>query len=279
MAKVPPYIPPTYQKTLARLQQGELVRVPCADLEFSTYAAGAGSVAVSRNSYSNGDHTGIGYNLQTGGSGLGTNIASLAAVINGRTVGIRWRKLTTTPAFSLVIDGVAYQIPVQTRAAYFDNVQPGGLGAHKEGVFVVNDLPDGPHSVRVILHPDASAAKTLMFYGFIAERIAGYESPQPLDNFYGGGTLTNANVAVPTTDNASNTNHGVKAVIYYNTDASSHTVTISWNSVVITTLTIAAGATARFDLTANGVLLGASPNLVHKADANSVVTFICIGSM
>ncbi len=279
MAKVLPYIPPTYQKTLTRLQQGELVRVPIADIDIAGYAAGSGSAVSNRNAYSNGDHTGTGYSLQTGAAGLGSHIAMISAVIYGRTVGVRFRKLSNTPAFSVVIDGIAYPVQIQTRAAYFDNVQLSGLGSSREGMFVVNDLADGPHSVRVILYPNASVSKTLVVYGFIAERIAGYESPVALDGFYGGGTLTNANVAVPITDNNSNINHGLKAVLYYNTDASTRVVTVSWNGIVIATISIAAGGSARFDYTQTGINLGASPNIVHKADAGSVVNFICIGSM
>ena len=81
--RIPQYIPPTYQKTLARLQQGELVRVPCADLEFSSYAAGAGALWPYRAILTLTATTRYGYNLQTGGSGLGTNIASLQLSLMG----------------------------------------------------------------------------------------------------------------------------------------------------------------------------------------------------
>lgn len=279
MARTPPYIPPTYQKTLARLQQGELVRVPFYDIETATYAAGSGSASINRSAHSNGDRTGIGYSLQTGSAGLGSHIASISCIIYGRTVGIRFRKLTTTPSFALVIDGIAYSVSPQNRAAYFDNQQISGLGANKEGIFVVNDLADGPHSVRVILYPDASSTKTLVFYGFLAERVAGYSDSTLLDNLFGGGTLTNANVSVPATDNAGNANHGIKSILYYNTDSVTRVVTITWNSIVIATLSMAAGAPARYDFSAAGVNMGTSPNLVHKADAGSVVNFVCIGSL
>lgn len=262
----------------SKMINGELVRVPFIDTESASVLSGAGAAALNRNAYSNGDHTGIAYNLSVT-TAIGADQSSLCAIVNGRTVGIRFRKLSTTPAFSLVIDGIPYEVPQMQRQVFFGNQQLSGLGASKEGIFVVTDLPDTPHSVRVVLWADGVASKTLVLYGYLAERCAGYSTHSPLDIMFGNATLTNAAVTVPTTDTAGNANHGVKSIIYYNSDSVTRTVTLAWNGVAIAQLTLTAGSYTKFDLSAVGLNIGTSPNLTHQADANSVVRFVCIGSL
>jgi len=262
----------------SKIINGELVRVPFIDTESTSVLAGAGSASLNRNAYSNGDHTGMAYNMSVT-TAIGVDQASLCNIVYGRTVGIRFRKLSTTPAFSLVIDGVPYEVPQMQRQVFFGNQQISGLGNSKEGIFVVSDLPDTPHSVRIIVWPDGVASKTVVIYGFLAERCAGYSTHAPLDIMYGGATLTTSAVAVPITDTAGNANHGVKSIIYYNSDVATRTVTLTWNSITVAILTITAGSYNKFDFSSTGLNMGTSPNLTHQADANSVVKFVCIGSL
>jgi hypothetical protein len=150
-------------------------------------------------------------------------------------------------------------------------------------VFVVPDLPDGPHSVRVILSADANAGRSLVVYGFLGESGAGYLSHAPLDSFLGGGTLTASALAVPISDSLGNPNHGVKSILYRNTAAATRTVSVTWNGVGIWSQTLAAagsaGDCARFDLSAAGVNPGTSPNLTHQADITASINFVCVGGL
>lgn len=261
----------------SKIISGDLVRVPLFDLDVGSFVQGTGSASLNRNAYSNSDHSGVGYNLSTP-AGIATNLSTMYAVLYGRTVGVRFRKLGSTPPFSLIVDGVPYGVPLMQRQTYFDAALGSLLGNGKEGIFVVSDLPDGPHSVRVVVGPDSAVARTLVVYGFLAERGAGYAAATPLDSLFGGGTLTAAAVAVPVTDNAGNANHGIKAILYQNTDVASRTVTITWNGVAVQTLDVAAGKSGRIDLSSLGINPGSAPNLAHQADVAAKVNFVCLGS-
>lgn len=267
----------------SKIAGGEWSRITLADLDLASTTAGAGTVAISRAGVSNADRSGASYNLTTPAA-LGTNLTTVAAVIYGRTVGVRFRKNTTTPAFSLVIDGRPYDVGALAGRAYFDNSLLSGLGNSKEGVFVVSDLSEGAHSVKVILWPDGVASKTLVIFGFIGERGAGYDVRPGLDSLYGAGTLTNAAVVIPNTDADSNPVHGIKSIWYVNTDASARVVTVSWNSNTVAKLNLAAagsaGDTGKIDFSTLGLTTGgATANMTHQADATAVVKFNILGAM
>lgn len=257
----------------AKLVTGELVKIPLAAIDYSTVMSGAGaSIQDLFNIYTNGDGTGQIVNMSTI-AGLGTNGCALRVTIFGRVVGVRYRRNTQTPSFSVLIDGVPYDVAAyNTSPRFMNSAGP----ADREGLFVIaDDLADTAHSVEIVLYPDASVAKTLILYGFVGEKRAGYIPAVRLDVPYVQGVLTNAAVAVPGSVNV----RGIKSIIYYNTDTNPHRVTVRYNSTAAWSKMIAAGESEIFKISEIGASLsGNSSTWSHLADANTFVNFTCIGN-
>jgi len=257
----------------AKLVTGELVKVPLSAIDYSTVISGSATVSDLFNIYTNGDGTGQIVNMSTV-AGLGTNACALRTVIYGRVVGVRYRRNSSTPAFSVLIDGTPYGVPAYNTAPRFTNSSG---PADREALFIIaDDLTDTAHSVEIVLYPDASVAKTLIVYGFTAERRAGYLPADRIDVIYSQGTLTNASVAVP----GSTSVRSIKYIWYQNTDLTNpHRVTVNFNSVSSWSKMIAAGDTEILRISEVGATLsGNSSTWSHLADANSVVKFTCIGN-
>lgn len=256
----------------AKLVTGELVKIPLSVIDYSTVISGSATVSDLFNIYTNGDGTGQIVNMSTV-AGLGTNGCALRTVIFGRVVGVRYRRNTSAPAFSVLIDGVPYDIPAYNTAPRFMN---SAGPADREGLFVIaDDLADTAHSVEIVLYPDALVAKTLIVYGFVGEKRAGYLPAARLDVPYTQGVLTSASVAVPGSVNV----RGIKSIIYYNTDTNPHRVTVRYNSTAAWSKMIPAGESEIFKISEVGASLsGNSSTWSHLADASALINFTCIGN-
>lgn len=260
----------------SKLVSGELVKVGFDTLNWSRSFSGSAAANASQTMTSDGDGDLMSVNMSTV-AGLGTNGVTLNFFAYGTIVGIRFRRDSATPPFSVLIDGVAYGVDQKFLNAKFAN---GSAITDREVLYIVaKDLPDRCHDVNIVLYPDATVAKTLVVYGFLVERRAGYRDTTPKDILYGAGSLTALLVNVSTLDATSDYVRGLKSILYYNSDSVSRTVTIAYNSITIATLTIASLSSARFDLSTTGVMPGGSTAaLQHQADATTVVKFVCIGS-
>ncbi|WP_342088000.1 hypothetical protein [Dyadobacter sp. OTU695] len=257
----------------AKIVTGDLVKIPMASLDYSTVLSGTGAAITDLyNIFTNGDGTGQIVNMSTV-AGL-TNGCALRTTIFGRVVGIRYRRNSQTPPFSVWIDGVPRDIPTISLAPRFTNVAG---PADREGLFIIaDDLPDTAHSVEVILFPDATVAKTLILYGFLGEARAGYAPATRLDVAFAQGVLTN--VSAPISFSASV--RGFKSVFYQNTDlANPHRVTLRNNSLVVWSEMIPADKTIRVVVSEIGTALsGNSTTWSHFADAGSVINYSCFGN-
>lgn len=269
----------------AQLYAEGLVRVGFSDLDFTTYTQGTGSASSNKNAYLNRDGTGYGINisLPSGLSASNPNYAQIYCAFYGKTVGVRFRDTGSTINFGVIVDGTPYEVPKKDRYSYFDNNGVSGLGANKEGVFFVRNLPDGHHSLSIVIYPDQSASKSIVMYGLLLEKTAGYSETKSADSLFGGAFLTSSDVAIPVTDMAGVQNRGVKKIIYRNTDTLARTVLISWNSSVVASLYLQAsgisGDTQVFDLSSSGLNPGTSPSFTHKSDVSNKVSFVCTGAM
>jgi len=269
-----------------KLQQGELIKIPISNFvqgsEYQVVAGGAASAFVSTNQFNNGDGTASSLNINTVSAGLGSNFCLINTTLYGKVIGVRFRRIVGTPAFSVVIDGIPYDCPTYRLKPYSGNTV--NLTNDRESVWIVNDtLEDRQHTVQIFVYPDAAASKTLVFYGFSVEKRVGYKEIEKNDFMYSSGSLASSSTLVPTTDYGGQTVKNIKAIIYQNTDTSARVVTINYNDTTISKLYLAANGTTGDYINYNfgaGVNLGASSitnGLSHYSDVANKVNFVTIG--
>jgi hypothetical protein len=192
------------------------------------------------------------------------NGASIQFVAYGTAIGIRYQRTASTPPFSVAIDGIAYAVP---NTAYKWNGRPSIVSTTVDGdsnTVIVSDLPDGAHSVEIILASDlvGGSTRTLNFYGFMAEQRVGYRERPGYQNVATQGTLTGSAVAVANTNNCT----GLRKIEYINTGASPTYVALAYNGTAMTSVSLTASGTAgdsgEFD---PGDYIAFSPLLTHTS--------------
>lgn len=252
----------------------------------SSFGAGAGAT-FSNNSY--GAPIGIAQacNMQTPINALGIAFANLKTIIYGTRIGIQFRKSPTPPPFSVMVDGVPYDIPLNNISPYFYNTV--SVNDLNNFYVIISNLVDGPHSVLIVL-PAAAAAQTVVVQAFLGEATAGYQPVARLDALTAPAQVTDVASVIPIVDQNSFAFKGIKKILYTNTDSSPRLVTIQYQGTAATatiwTLVLAAagsdGASKSFDLTFNGIIpagtvVGTTNPLSHLADVTAKVNFTVIG--
>lgn len=223
------------------LVQGELVKLAFRSDQVAFYTASVGSTAaftIQGQFYNNDDANEIVGLIVPAGTAQG---ASIQFVAYGTIIGIRYQRTTSTPPFSVAIDGIAYAVP---NTQYKWNGRPSIVSTTVDGdsnTIVVRDLPDGPHSVEIILASALAGGgtRTLNFYGFMAERRVGYRERHGYQNVAQQGTLTGSAVAVANNNNIT----GLRKIVYVNT-ATATSVAIANNGTLVATIPLAATGTA-----------------------------------
>lgn len=230
----------------AKIVEGDIVKIGADAIQCQTLTIGTSTIVfqVQNNQYnSDGSNQGI---LMTCPAGSNQGVV-LSRKIYGKAVGIRFLRNSTTPPFDLVVDGVAY--PVTSPSLQFDGLIPSNTPQDGEAYYLIaDDLPDGEHTVAVVLTPDSAIATTqiLTVYGFLAERRAGYVDRTRANDMVSNGQ-------VPTTAGAigRTTLKNIRKIDYVNTTASTVTVTAYYSSVTTGnmsfTKSIAAGDTQTYD--------------------------------
>jgi hypothetical protein len=190
----------------ARLVSGELVRLPFNQNQ-RTYQVNVNGTAAATLTAGvqplNPDGSATTLNLQNQGIGF-ANGMEVWQPFYGRVFGIRFRRdQNTPPVFCVMIDGQAYQVAgrdAQMMAEGFSGNTDEAL------VMVATDLPDllpdqPAHKAVIELVGDPANNYTLVLYGYLVERRAGYvEHPRLPVPFQGvvlqsggsGGVQTNA---------------------------------------------------------------------------------------
>ncbi|MCX6216504.1 hypothetical protein [Spirosoma sp.] len=258
----------------AKIVSGELVKVPAWFLDWNDTTKINTLLQTDNN-----DGTGSGYNLSVV-AGL-PGIASISTIIYGRVIGIRYRRPNSAvPDFTVVIDGVPYAVKPNVIAPRASNI--GNMLDRETLVIIAQDLSDTAHTVELVLHADALASRSVVIYGFLAERRAGYQERMHNDYIITQGTLTIAAVAFPTADPANSRPHqGVKKVWYYNKNTTTaRKVTLQYAGSTIRVIDVPAAGTVEVNLSERGLIVSgasATTGLNHFADVDAEVTFTLFG--
>lgn len=228
-----------------REAHGPLVMVPLKTLHY--YAQITGSAAATRNTStmtSNPDGTGTNIQMQVV-SGTGNSVR-IWFPFTGSAFGVYFLRATTTPDFTVVVDGEAREVK-----GYYDVLVTEGITQIVGSAQVVthDNLSDGEHVAEIILTGDASATKTLVFFGVLLDSNAGYQAPPRLLHNPRIVALTTADVAIPFAPptSAERTLLGIRKVFYYNSTAEAVTVTIKYLADVIWKKEVPANSTVEFD--------------------------------
>lgn len=255
-----------------RLAQGELVRISMETGAYNATVSGTSTVTTPMGQPENLDGTGRAI-LMRATPGIPTG-CSIRQTIYGRVVGVRWRRDANTPNFSVVVDGVSYPI---RNASYRWNATGLNLTDGESYTIVAENLPDGPHSVEVILTSEAGIPdNSLFFYGFLAERRAGYTERLRTQDCLSTGTLTTTAAGI-TRGSSPKQYRGLRKVLYTNTSGSPATVTVRFSANTIWQSTIAAGASDAFDPGDVTAFDGSTATLNHLASAASAINFAVFG--
>lgn len=186
----------------------------------------------------------------------------------GTTLGVRFDPIFTSGGggvygFDVIVDRVPYHVD---KALYYDDTNAAwnilGNGAH--GVIVARDLPDTVHYAEINITPQAGVNGQII-YGFIADahRYRQYGARGYLNTTT---SLTSSMVAVNIGTNAQIRGHGLRSILYANTDSVDHNVTIEQNGVTIWDQIIPARKSDVFD---PKTLIAFLPGLLvkHKVDS------------
>lgn len=284
LAQASPITPPFQLPAIlpTSLIQGELVKVTLADNQYYSYSVGTSSVSSAQSDNNdNRDSTNrrIGLTVPPGT----TQGASIQTIIYGRVVGVRWRRNTLQPpAFSVVIDGIAYSVPLVTNTYNglpFANISVTDFDCYH---IVAANLPDGAHSVEVILAADPANVATwvLQLYGFVAERRAGYTERPRAQTVIASGTVPASSTAI-SNSTSSAIIPALRAIEYTNTGGSAATVTVTYNGATFWVGTMAAagsaGASATCDLLAPTAFNGLTTTFAHSTAGT--VSFVSLGQV
>lgn len=230
----------------AKIAQGDLVKIGADAIQCQVQAPDTSSAVfqVQNNQYnSDGSNQAV---IMTCSAGSNQGVV-VSRKFYGKVIGERFQRNSTTPAVDLVVDGVASAVP--SPALQFDGAIPSSTPQDGEAYYLIaDDLPDGEHTVSVVLTPDPAIAtpQTLALYGFLAERRAGY-----VDRTRANDMVSNGQVPTTAVGIARTTLKNIRKIDYVNTTAAPITVTVYYSAVttgnMAWTKSIAAGDTQSFD--------------------------------
>lgn len=264
----------------AKIMQGDYVKVPASSIEYASTGGGAGVSTLSYQYPQNKDGSSSNIFMTCGAAGIG-NIILISTIIYGRVFGLRWLKGLGIKPFSVIIDGIAYDIDTYSIGTYFDNVAATSITDNECDYIIADNLEHKPHTVKIVMQPDPVSVSNLSILGFLLDRYAGYKDFIPPDHLYSKGTLTNSAVNIPMTG-SSGVMKSLKKVVYHNIDSTAHVVTIMYAGVVFRVLDIAAGKSVEYEFSNYGITTegynSATTGFQHLADVNSMVNFSLIGS-
>lgn len=258
----------------AAIVRGDLVPVPIRTGQYTTTQNGTSTineVAIGVESNEDGSSAALMFSA-VAGTNQGCGIQLIAY---GRVVGIRWRRDTAAanPAtFTVTIDGVAYGVPT---APLFLGQSINLTDGHCYYV-VADNLSDGPHSVGVFVNADPAGGtnRTLIVYGLLLERRAGYGPPLHIQTTTTPVVLTTSATSINRLGGTARALRGVRKILYTNTSGSPATVTFQINGTTVWQKSIAAGDSADLDF---GALTAMDTTYKHLASATSAITAMLIG--
>lgn len=255
-----------------QMTRGEFVAIPFRQGYYSTNdSSGATTlyqegVGVSDNEDGSGSCV-----LLTVPSGIG-NGARLRFAFYGRTLGLRFRRDSATPDFSVLIDGVAYGVSGKHTFLANDNASVTDGESH---VIVANDLTDGVHYADVVLVAPSTGSVTLYLYGYLAEKRAGYQAKPRLQFVYGVNNVPTTSTNIPKGSSTTNTLKGISKIQFYNTTASAITITIQYNANTIWSKSIPANSSDEWNL--GGLTSLPSGAFTYQASATGLNALIIGG--
>lgn len=255
--------------TNSKLVTGEYVKIPFRNGYYYADNVGGTASFQSQGIYDNEDGSDTGINISVP-QGLNYGVR-IRVPFYGTVFGVRFRHGATYTNFGVSIDGVAYGA-VSTQHTYLDN-EAAGLTDGESLVMIDTDLPDGLHYADIVLTSQSSTTSSLLLFGIIVEKRAGYEA-KPRQQYIGSTiALTTSQTAVPLTSSGGSTTaiRGIRQIIYTNTGASSITVTIQNSGTVMWQKSISSGDTAIFDFGASTAIAGSITHAASVAGINATV--------
>lgn len=204
---------------------GPLVKAPFNVPVFTAVGAGS-SASLGSIQPSNAD----GRNQQavlTCGAGAGC-YAGVKDVVYGPVVGVRIPRTSAglRPPFDVEVDGIAYPVDVDANPR-FDNIAQTSVVDFESLLVVASGLEDKPHTVKIHVAADVSAApaaRTLSVFGWVAAQGRGYHQPPQVRT---GGMAASTPTTIPTAVTQVPVTGLVAGLSLYNGDAASRTVTIT----------------------------------------------------
>lgn len=255
---------------------GDLVKVPFRTTNFMqvdgtlTYQANINNGTITDND--DGTSSGLYVSATYVTSGTGSSYAASTIRIRfpfyGRVLGLRLRRPASSVSVS--IDGVCYGL-LSLSHPYFDAE---GLSIYDEmGSYIVdNNLMDGGHVCELIMPMPASGTSFTQFFGFLAEKKAGYSDHTRELFIYSTKALSTTAIEPDGGTSSSFGGRGFKQIFYTNTTASPITVTIYNNTVQMWQKSIGANDTQAFDFgQLTGIQgFGANGHITHVASATGI---------
>lgn len=200
--------------------------------------------------------------------------------VNGNVFGIVYEIYTGTAPPSVMVDGIAYEVPI------FPKSDPFGrngtiLKPRLSGAVLDDSLGDGPHYVEIMFPVSTTEARAWNIYGWLVDENAGYRQPTlGLTMGITAKTVGNAvytNITNDTTSVAGTGAIGIRKVLVRNPTAGALTLTLSNSSTSagdFLVVSIAAGDTYVFD---PGGLLMLANSLYAKGSAAGLVAAVIEG--
>lgn len=255
----------------ARITQGDLLKLPFHE----------GQLSFSPNCSFKRDATGDNGDLTSTTISVavapGTNApaATIRFPFYGPLLGVRWDRQfdVTQNDFGVLVDGVAYHVPAAR--LQWDTQAVWNVTDSENRYVVARDLGDGPHWCDLVCPADPSVPKKWLFYGYLADRRAGYAAPGRARTVLTTTTLTTGNVALNPGAVATRYPRGYKQIIFYNTSKLQATAYLSYNGTDIWAKAIAAGDTVAFDI--GDVLVFDYSSMKARASAPSSIAMTLIG--
>lgn len=240
----------------AAIARGDLIQHPFIQGQAYLTAAtgGSGATFASGGHFDNTDGLG-GLVRMAATQGLPTNLNSgvrLYVAFTGRVFGIRFRRDTNTPdVFSVSVDGVAVGVRGKQELM---NAEGEGL-TDGDGIVITHEnLSEGAHSAWITLHGRASGSWGLELFGYLVEPRSGYKNFARQGGFFKPLATPTSATAIGLVSNPvgfiadPRRLSGLRGIIYYNTTGGALTVTLTCDGATLWAATIAAGASATFDL-------------------------------
>lgn len=263
----------------ASIDSGFLVPVP---FKYPNHVVAAGaSVFMTEISGANHDGSNLSFAFNVAAAGTGSTYR-IRHWFWGTSYGVRFNPKYEVSSggnhnFSVVIDGVAYEVDRQNLA--WDTATDPTNEDWLNGCIVATGLEDRRHLADIVCTPHPSLGAGQQIYGFLAD-----------SKYYAGVINTKMgyfrHVAVPTTkadiainSQAKYNGKGLRKIYYCNTSGGTRVVQLKFagdNSKVIWRKSIADGETAEFDPGCGITLYAGTQGITHEADAAGVQALIVV---